>query len=210
MKHGKFALNTLGIETCGVMVSAAVARDNEKLSCCSMNTHVEGIRHSNTLFSLIAKACSAANLALGDMDMIAVSAGPGSFTGVRIGMAAAKGMALALGIPIVPVSSLLAMYFCAEESAIGDNTIISVVKDARRGQFYNALFSCGKRLTEDRTIEYGALQAELAETAKQNNVITVDETRAHGFGVIHAALSALQSEKPQTAANALPIYLRGI
>jgi tRNA threonylcarbamoyladenosine biosynthesis protein TsaB len=203
-------LTILGIETCGVVVSAAVARDNELLSCLSMNTQAEGIKHSNTLFALIHRACAEANTAIGGINLIAVSAGPGSFTGVRIGMAAAKGIAFALNIPVLPVSSLSAMHFCAEESAFSDDTIISVLKDARRGQYYNALFRGGKRLTPDRMIDYAALRDEIEALTESNKVITVDETAAYAFGVIVAGLSALQSQKPQTAAKALPVYLRGI
>jgi tRNA threonylcarbamoyl adenosine modification protein YeaZ len=211
----------LGIETCGVIVSAAVARyanggfgddrkDNqavECLSCLSMNTRTEGIRHSNTLFSLIDAACKEADVAVSGLDMIAVTVGPGSFTGVRIGVSAAKGIALALNIPVIPVSSLLAMYFCAEESLWRSDSVISAVKDARRGQYYNALFRSGKRLTPDRVIDYGDLDEELS---RYDKVTVVDETMAQANGVILAGCSALGEAVPQSAGDMLPIYLRGI
>jgi tRNA threonylcarbamoyladenosine biosynthesis protein TsaB len=97
-----------------------------------------------------------------DIGLVAVSRGPGSFTGVRIGVSAAKGLAWGLSIPVCGVSTLEAMAF--QTTAPG--LLICPVMDARRAQVYNALFEwrLGKlvRIIDDRAISLEDLTAELS------------------------------------------------
>ena len=110
-------------------------------------------------------------LTVADMDAIAVAAGPGSFTGIRIGVAAAKGLAFAADKPAVGVSTLAAM---ARNVAFCDGLVICAM-DARRQQVYNALFEAKDgqltRLTPDRAIALEELAEELRSDPRPKTVV---------------------------------------
>ena len=120
-----------------------------------------GLTHSRTLLPLIKDMLKNSELELSDIGLIAVARGPGSFTGIRIGVAAAKGLSWASDIPAVGVSTLEAMAF---QLAFTDGIICSVM-DARRSEVYNALFEMrgGEpvRLCEDRAIPLSELYEEM-------------------------------------------------
>lgn len=120
-----------------------------------------GLTHSRTLLPMADDLLKNLELAPGDIDAFAASIGPGSFTGIRIGVATVQGMAFALDKPCYGVSTLEAMAWNA--SHIGG--LICSVMDARRNQVYNALFRMedGKmvRLTEDRAIDLEYLFNEI-------------------------------------------------
>lgn len=152
----------LAIDTSAVTATAAVAEwDGKEIKRFSLSTVNNGLTHSETLFPLIDNALSTFGKGINDVELFAVSAGPGSFTGVRIGVSAVKGLAFD-GRPIASVSTLEAL---AEN--IGAEGIVCPLMDARRGVFYNALFKKTggvlERLTPDRAINAEALSAELAE-----------------------------------------------
>ena len=106
-----------------------------------------------------------------DLDAVAVSAGPGSFTGVRIGVSAAKGLAWAADKPCVSVSTLAAL---ARNAAFADGLVICAM-DARRQQIYNAVFEARDgaltRLTEDRAIALADLAEELRGDPRPKTVL---------------------------------------
>lgn len=122
-----------------------------------------GLTHSRTLTALCEELLSSAGLSLSEADLLAVSAGPGSFTGVRIGIAAVKGMAFGAGIPCIAVSSLEALAFGA--AAFFEGARLCACADARAGRMYAAEFrakgGAARRLSEDRTVETAALAEEL-------------------------------------------------
>ena len=111
------------------------------------------------------------DLTANDLDAIAVAVGPGSFTGIRIGVSAAKGLAFAVDKPAVGVSTLAAM---ARNVAFSDGLIICAM-DARRNQIYNALFEAKDcqltRLTEDRAIALADLAEEIKEDTRPKIVV---------------------------------------
>lgn len=110
---------------------------------------IEAQTHSTTLLPMIESAMKSLGVSLTDMDLLAVSNGPGSFTGIRIGVAAVKGLAFKDNIPCVGVSSLEAMAY----NFVGLDGIVCPVINARRSQVYTALFRISDgtvtRLTED-------------------------------------------------------------
>ena len=121
----------------------------------------------SSLPQLVARALEAAGVGVGDLDAVAVSIGPGSFTGLRIGLAFAKGLAYAGRVAIAPVSTLLALAHVADAQA--GETICAAI-DARRGEIYAALFTCqaGGALTRespDRAWTPSALAVALPEDA---------------------------------------------
>ncbi len=148
----------LGIDSSAVSVSAAVISDDRVIAEGFVNNR---ITHSQTLLPLVQSLLNSSKLTASDIDVFAVSAGPGSFTGLRIGISAVKGMAYALGKPCRAVSTLHAM---AYNFTLFDG-IVCAAMDARRSQVYNALFEVKNgtvsRLTEDRAISTEALKAEL-------------------------------------------------
>jgi len=122
-----------------------------------------GLTHSQTLMTMAEDLLKTCNFTAGDVEAVAVAAGPGSFTGVRIGVAAAKGFAWGGELPCYGVSTLEAMAI----SLGAYEGYVCPVMDARRSQVYNALFRVKKgqlqRLKEDRAIALSDLEAELRE-----------------------------------------------
>lgn len=149
-------MKTLSLETSAKSVSVAVTEDGKVLAASCQNI---GLTHSVTLMPLLDGMLQNAGLSLPDIDLLAVAAGPGSFTGLRIGVSALKGLAWAEDKPCCGVSTLLAM---AQNARAFEGTVICAM-DARRSQVYNALFRCESgvltRLCPDRAIGL----AELAE-----------------------------------------------
>ncbi len=130
------AINLLGIETSSPIFSAAVTSGPDLRSYLQ----VEGLgRPSGLLTDLIAHALEKAELTLERIDAIALSIGPGSFTGLRVGTVTAKTMGWALKIPVVPVSSLEV----AAQNLAGIKKELHLMVDARRGNVYYARFGPG-------------------------------------------------------------------
>ena len=124
-----------------------------------------GLTHSRTLMPLAESLLKNVGLSARDMDAFAVAAGPGSFTGIRIGVAAAKGLAFGAERPAVGVSTLAAM-----ARNIAADALIIAAMDARRSQIYEAAFRARdgalERLTPDRAVALSDLADELSgETA---------------------------------------------
>ena len=145
----------LALDSSGAAASAAVTEDERLLSSFSVSS---AQKHSATLLPMAETALACAGKKLSDVDLFAVVAGPGSFTGVRIGVSLVKGLAFGGEKPVCAVSSLEALAY----NLCGFEGIACPVMDARRGQFYNALFRDGRRLTEDRLISASDLEKELA------------------------------------------------
>lgn len=126
-------MNILAIDTSGPVAGCAVMRDGRTLHLTEMN---QGLTHSETIMPAIDGAMRASGLTCGEIDVFAAVAGPGSFTGVRIGVCAAKGLAHAVNRPCVAIHALeaLAMNF------YGFDGLCCPILDARRGQVYCAAF----------------------------------------------------------------------
>lgn len=154
-------MKILALETSATTASVAVTEDERLLAQSFQNS---GLTHSVTMMPMAADLLKNAGLTLEEMDVIAVAAGPGSFTGVRIGVAAAKGLAWPGDKLCAPCSTLESMAW--QVAHMGDE--ICAVMDARRNQIYNARF-CGRedglaRLSEDRAISLEALVEEVKKT----------------------------------------------
>ena len=212
----------LAFESSARPASVALLRDGQLLSQYSQCSQ---LTHSRTLLPMAEDMLKNAELTLDDVDLFAVAHGPGSFTGIRIGVSTVKGLAWASDKPCVGVSTLEAMAW----HGLAAGGLICPVMDARRSQVYNALFEIrdGKpaRLTEDRPISLEELTAELASfdwpvflvgdgaelTAKALAAAGLPYTVApenlrwqSAWGVAMAA----QDKTPGSADPLLPVYLR--
>ncbi len=219
-------MRILAFETSAKPASVALMEKETLLAESYQNT---GLTHSQTILSMAENLLKSCGLTPKDVDAVAVAAGPGSFTGIRIGVAAAKGFAWGLELPLYGVSTLEAM---ARSLAL-DSGIICAAMDARRNQVYNALFQVegGKlqRLREDRAISLVELEKDL-EGFHQDIFIVGDgavlcynaiskgnpkfhpvpEHRRHqrATGVALAAFAQIQKGFTADAAAMQPNYLR--
>jgi len=148
----------LAFETSAKAASVALTQDGKLLGESYQNT---GLTHSQTLMVMAEDLLKQCGKTAADVQAVAVAEGPGSFTGVRIGVAAAKGFAWGASIPCFGISTLEGM----AESLGAFSGIVCPAMDARRNQVYNALFRADRgsltRLTPDRAISLSDLQAEL-------------------------------------------------
>jgi len=215
-------MTILGIDSSAVSAGCAIVRDGRVLSEGFVNI---GLTHSQTLMPLIDNTLAGAGMDLDELDAIAVSYGPGSFTGVRIGIATVKGLAFAKDIPCVGVSTLAAI---AHGAACADGVLCPVM-DARREQVYNALFDCRDgilaRRCDDRAVSIDELAEEISSIdstvwlcgdgaqlcmdrlgKRCLNVRMVPESVRwqRGYGVVMAS----EGLPTVDAASLVPVYLR--
>lgn len=219
-------MKILALETSAKAVSAAVTEEGRVLALGFQDT---GLTHSRTLMPIVEHILKNTNLTMADMDAVAVAVGPGSFTGIRIGVSAAKGLAFAASIPAVGVSTLAAM---ARNVALMDGLVVCAM-DARRNQIYNALFEAkdGRltRLTPDRAIGLEDLAEELRGDPRPKTVVgdggrlCTEALTAAGIAcrlapphLVMQSAAAVALEAEEAAQNGglvsaqalLPVYLR--
>lgn len=126
-------MRILAIDSSGMVASVAIWEDELLMAEFSMNYKKT---HSQTLLPMLEDVRKMIELDMGTIDAIAVAAGPGSFTGLRIGSATAKGLGLALDIPIIPVPTIEAMAY----NLYGTDKVVCPMMDARRNQTYTGLY----------------------------------------------------------------------
>ena len=207
-------------------VSAALLNDGFLAGEFYLNTKTT---HSQTLMPIVSSLLSTTGTDIKDIDVFAVNAGPGSFTGVRIGVASVKGMALPLGKLCAGVSTLESMACCMPY----ESGIICAVMDARCSQVYNALFEVMEngvvRVCEDRALSIEELTeelktldrkiilvgdgAELCYNKMKTELSTVELSPENiryqkASGVCMAAESKYNEGKTLTSSELMPTYLR--
>lgn len=219
-------MKILAAECSAITASCAIMDDGKIIASSFTN---ERLTHSQTLLPMIKKMLDASAVDIKDIDGFCISAGPGSFTGVRIGISAIKGMAAPQKKPCVGVSTLLAMAY----NYVDTDCIACCVMDARCSQVYNAMFCIknGKitRLCDDRALLCEELAEEIKEKYADQKVIIVgdgtevfdafvsmpnvtvskDERRFQSaVGVALAAKEAFDNGDTLSPESLLPIYLR--
>lgn len=209
----------LGIDSSSITASCAVIKEDEiKAKGFVKNGHT----HSQTLLPLIQDTMKKAGVSVNELDLIAITNGPGSFTGLRIGLSTVKGMASVFQTKCIGVSSLEAAAFSLKDFS----GIVCAVMDARCKQVYNALFENGKRLCEDRTIAIDQLLQELKEQNKKiilvgdgarlcynefkelDSIQLCDESVEYVQGESVAELGKINFDLEHSAKELLPIYLQ--
>lgn len=216
-------MKILSIDSSSVSASASVTENGEILAEEFVNN---GYTHSVTLMPIIEKVLNTSGTSVSDIDVLAVTNGPGSFTGVRIGIASAKGICDALKIPCFAVSALEA----AAKPLSSQNVLAVSVMDARCGQVYTASFYMGKRETEDRAIMISELLNELKKEKRKialigdgslmcyekmkgeiGGIFVADEKirLVHASNIGFLAYEKISNgEKTEKSENLLPFYLR--
>jgi len=150
----------LGIETSSTCGSVAVVQDRKVLGELFFNT---GRKHSTKIVPSITNLLSTVELNKADLEGIAVTSGPGSYTSLRIGISIAKGLAYSLDIPLIGISTLQCVAF---NSIISPHLICSLI-DARKGELYSALFRYNtgelERMSEDQIVSIDYLCSTIDE-----------------------------------------------
>lgn len=162
-------MKILALESSATACSAALCEDEVLIAQAWQNS---GLTHSRTLLPMVEDMLNSCGAALDQVEVIAVAAGPGSFTGLRIGVATAKGLAWPGNTPCAACSTLESM---AWPLAHLEDTVIVCAMDARRNQVYNALFLANggslQRLCPDRAISLKDLAEELKTIGKTKIVV---------------------------------------
>ncbi|MGI6362018.1 MAG: tRNA (adenosine(37)-N6)-threonylcarbamoyltransferase complex dimerization subunit type 1 TsaB [Bacillota bacterium] len=143
----------LAIDTAGKATSAALVDESTVIARCGLNT---GLTHSQKFLPMVDSLLTLAEIDLADVEAVAVTIGPGSFTGLRIGIATAKAWSEALNLPLIPVSTLAAAAAAADHSGY-----VCPIFDARKNQVYCALFQDAKRIWEDQALSLTDLAHKL-------------------------------------------------
>lgn len=221
-------MRILAIECSAKPCSVAIIEDDKILASAFTNV---GLTHSQTLMPMVEDALKRSLIDIGDIEGFAVSAGPGSFTGIRIGISAVKGMAASRKVPCAEISTLRAM----AENYIDTDCIVCAVMDARCAQVYNALFDVEngevKRLCDDRALMCDDLKTEIENLSSNGKKIVIvgdgtdvfypfvkdipnvnlsHESRRYqnAVGIGFAALDKFSQNDVKNPEDLLPVYLR--
>ena len=185
----------LSLDSTAIAASVALCDDERMLA---LTTIENGNTHSQTLLPMIENTLAQFELRPHNMGVLACSAGPGSFTGVRIGVSTVKGLGFDSDIPCIGVSTLEALAY----NLIGFDGILCPVMNARRNQVYNALFECRNgvltRLCDDRAIALTELDDELVARGESPVYLVGD-----GYDLAHTRLTKSTSLLRKT-----PVVLR--
>lgn len=219
-------MRILAFESSAKAASVALLEDDRLLGEYYQNS---GQTHSRTLMQMAENLLKNCDLTPADIDAAAVAAGPGSFTGVRIGVAAAKGFAWGREVPCYGVSTLEAMAMTARHL----DGILCCAMDARRAQVYNAVFRAAdgalERLSDDRAISLQELGEELkkyenpiflvgdgaalcyntlCQTMENLRLLPEEHRMQRASGAALLALERVRCGDPGAAAALTPQYLR--
>ena len=216
-------MKILSVDSSSVSASVAITENGVTLAENFINN---GLTHSQTLMPMVEKTLKDANVSVKDMELFAITNGPGSFTGVRIGIASVKGMADALNKKCVAISTLEAI----AEPLKNEDCIACAVMDARCNQVYTAIFENGNRLCEDKAVLIDELGKELKSYNKKvvfigdgsvlcyeklkdvvTNVFVADENirYIHASSIGRLAEEKIKNgEEPIDSAKLVPYYLR--
>lgn len=228
----KEAFTLLAVESSAGPASCAILRvENGQQRILAQSFVNTGLTHSQTLLPLINHTIADAGLSFENIDALAVAVGPGSFTGVRIGVSAVKGLAFPQNLPCVPVSTLAGM--ARRFEGVPFNGRIVTAMDARCNQIYTASFCLENgvvtRLTPDEALPMTEVKDRLLE--KSGPILLVGDGAAlcyeqwkeeikdlclappalryqHAAGVALEAVISIQQDNIISAAELLPAYLR--
>jgi len=205
-------LRVLSVDTCLAASSVAVIEDGRVLAARS-EPMTRG--HQERIAPLAKEIAAEAGIAFADLDRIAVTVGPGSFTGLRVGLSFAKGLAQALAIPCVGINSLEAL-----AASSGASGFVAAALDAKMGQVYLQVFDGGTALMAPDALDIGSATARLAELYSGGPATLLGTGAAFLDGVLPdaarfdlavadpAAIARLAAARPAPTHSPRPLYLR--
>jgi tRNA threonylcarbamoyl adenosine modification protein YeaZ len=207
-------MRLIAIDTSWEACSVGVIADGRTLT----RSEIVGRRHAEILMGMIEDALAAVQLAVADLDRIAVTVGPGSFTGLRVGIAAARGLALVLGRTAVGIGTF-AVHAEEARAANGTRAVLAALA-AGRGEIYGAIYAAdGSEMLSPRTASAEVLAAEVTDgmliagsgadliLAALPMDTTAQIAHRHSAADI-AALCRLALAAPEATASPRPLYLR--
>ena len=219
-------MTIIAIDSSAKAASVCIANEEKIIGEFFINT---SLTHSQTLMPMLEQLLKNTGMSVEQIGAVAVNAGPGSFTGVRIGVAAAKGLAFPKDLPCISVSTLDSMAY----NLLDCDCIVCAVMDARCSQVYNAIFrikgNIAERLTEDRALSLSDLLLDIknyeekvllvgdgAEISYEflkncaSNVFLAPQNKRvqTASSVALAALKMLAEDKTVSAGELMPVYLR--
>lgn len=176
----------LSIETATQVCSVALAKDGNLLALREQNSKNS---HAEILNSFISEVLTESNCTLNDLDAIAVSEGPGSYTGLRIGVSSAKGLCYALDIPLIAINSLQSLAYQTKENIQSDllenqNIIFCPMIDARRMEAYTAHYSIA--IDEIRKTEAEIIDANTYAEQLQKSIIVFSGDGSEKYKSLYA------------------------
>ena len=158
-------MKILALDSSGLVASVALLENDNLVAEFTVNNKKT---HSQTLLPMLDEVVKAAGIELDTVDAIAIAAGPGSFTGLRIGAATVKGLSLALDKPIIPVPTLEGLAY----NFWGSDRLICPIMDARRNQVYTGIYEfCKEEIPEKESSEHQLVMHSI----KEQYAIAVDE-----------------------------------
>lgn len=205
-------MRILSVDTCLAASAVAVVADGRVLAARS-EPMTRG--HQERIAPMAKEIAAEAGVAFTDLDRIAVTVGPGSFTGLRVGLSFAKGLAQALSIPCIGINSLEALAASAEAPGF-----VAAVIDARMGQVYLQVFDGGRALMAPDALDLGAAAARLAELHSGGPATLVGSGAALLAEVLPEAavltpvaadpiaIARLAAARPSPSHSPRPLYLR--
>jgi len=217
----------LHIESSTLTCSVAVSRDGETIGL--KESHDQSYSHSEKLVVYIDEAIKQAGLKPSDLDAVCVSKGPGSYTGLRIGVSAAKGLCYGLGIPLLSVGSLESMAYWAKAEFADQLANVSFFRpmiDARRMEVYTQVFdasfnelhpvsaeiidenSFASELKKGKVAFFGDGAAKCKQVINHPNAIFLDDFNPSALGTIALAESKFEQNQFEDVAYFEPHYLK--
>lgn len=170
-------MKILALDSSGLVASVAIAEDDILVAEYDIQFKKT---HSQTLLPMMDEICKMTGLDMQTLDAVALAAGPGSFTGLRIGSATAKGLGLALGIPLVEVPTLEGLAY----NLYGSADYVCPIMDARRGQVYTGVYRFVEAHPKEQTMTGMSGQEYGLETVLPQCAVAIEELigKLNGFG----------------------------
>lgn len=214
----------LNIETATEVCSVAISKEGETVALLE---NTEGLQHASLLTVLIEKIFNESDYAIEDLDAVAVSMGPGSYTGLRIGVSAAKGIAYAGDLPLIAISTLQAMALgVANSQEITENTWLCPMIDARRMEVYTAFFDSNNEqkkeisadiidetsyqdeLNKRKIVFFGNGAAKCKGKIKSGNALFIDDVKCSAKDLSELSYKAYTNKDFVDVAYFEPFYLK--
>lgn len=214
----------LNIETATEICSVSLAKEGKLIA---LKEHKEGLQHARLLTVYIEEIFNENGVSIKELNAVAVSKGPGSYTGLRIGVSAAKGIAYAGNIPLIAISTLQAMaHGIAANSNFHENTWLCPMIDARRMEVYSAFFDLGNKqqkeisadiidensyaeiLSQHQVVFFGNGAQKCKNAIQSPNAQFIDNTLCSAENMVKLSYEAFKNNHFEDVAYFEPFYLK--